>query len=124
MNISVGEYRTKISEHQLQVQVLAYIEREKATPKIFAFAITNAARRSWRLAARMRAEGMLAGVADICVALPRGRVAWLEMKASRGRQSLMQKTFEIRCKQLEHPYAVAKNLDEAVMFLKHVGALR
>jgi hypothetical protein len=124
MNISVGEYRTKISEHQLQALVLKHLAAEKTHPDIQAFAITNAAKRSFRLGAKLRAEGLMAGVADLCIMLPAGKCAWLEMKASRGRQSLLQKTFEARCRRLEHPYAVAKNLDEAVMFLKHVGALR
>jgi hypothetical protein len=123
VNISVAEYRQKVSEHQLQALVLKYLA-DQAAEHVFAFAVPNAGQRSFRMAARMRAEGMLAGVADVCIALPHGRVAWLEMKASRGRQSLMQKTFEARCRRLGHPYTVAKNFDEATRFLASVGALR
>ena len=122
--ITAAEYRHKISEHQLQVLVLDYIEQEKATPDIFAFAIANAGQRSLRMGARMKREGLRAGVADLCVVMPLGRVAWLEMKSDKGRQSLEQKGFEARCKRLGHHYAIAKTFDEAVMFLKHVGALR
>ena len=122
--ISAAEYRSKISEHALQVQVLDYIERERASPDIYAFAIPNAGMRSLRTGARMKREGLRAGISDICVILPLGRVAWLEMKSLKGRQSIEQKGFEARCKRLGHAYAVAKTLDEAVMFLKHAGALR
>jgi hypothetical protein len=122
--ITASEYRLKISEHQLQKQVMAYIERERATPDIYAFAIPNAGLRSLRMGARMKAEGLRAGMADIGVMLPLGRIVWLEMKSHKGRQSIEQKGFEARCERLGHPYAVAKNFDEAVMFLKHVGALR
>ena len=118
------EYRQKISEHQLQVLVLDYIEREKATPDIFAFSVPNAGQRSLHMGVRMKREGLRAGVADIGVMLPKGRIAWLEMKSHKGRQSIHQKAFQARCERLGHPYTVAKSEDEAVMFLKHVGALR
>ena len=95
-----------------------------ASKGVFAFAIPNAGRRSLRMGARMKREGMVAGISDLCIALPLGRVAWLEMKSHKGRQSIEQKGFEARCDRLDHPYAVAKTFDEAVMFLKHVGALR
>jgi hypothetical protein len=122
--ITVAEYRHKISEHKLQVQVLDYIKREKATPDIFAFALANAGQRSLRMGARMKAEGLMAGVADLCIVMPLGRVAWLELKSHKGRQSIEQKGFQARCERLGHSYGVAKTEDEAVMFLKHVGALR
>jgi hypothetical protein len=122
--ITALEYRERISEHALQVQVLAYIEREKATPAIYAIAIPNGGLRKINVAKKLKAEGLRAGVADLEIMLPLGRVAWLELKSHKGQQSASQKDFEARCERLGHPYAVAKTLDEAVMFLKHVGALR
>jgi hypothetical protein len=107
----------------LQVLVLDYLV-VKARPDVFWFAIPNAGLRSLRMGARMRQEGMRAGVADLCLMLPFGRCAWLEMKANKGRQSTEQKGFEARCQRLGHPYAVAKSFDEAVEFLSKVGALK
>jgi hypothetical protein len=113
-----------VSEHHLQVQVLDAISTGKAHPDIFAFAIPNAARRSLRMGARMKAEGLTAGVADVCVMMPAGRAAWLEMKTLKGRQSLAQKGFEARCRRLGHPYGLARTLDEAIALLHQWKVLR
>ena len=62
----------------------------------------------------MKAEGLQSGVADLCIMLPGGKVAWLELKTDKGRQSIAQKGFEAKCKRLDHPYALARTLDEAI----------
>ncbi|MBO4228156.1 hypothetical protein [Bradyrhizobium neotropicale] len=116
--------RVDPSEHTLQVRVLGVINTEKVHPDIFAFAIPNAGRRSLRLGARMKAEGLRAGVADVCIMLLQGRSAWLELKTLKGSQSLAQKGFEARCRRLGHPYALARSLDEAVAALRRMGVLR
>jgi len=115
--------KLKISEHSLQVTVLAYLTY-RAKPDVNVIAIPNAARRSLRMGARMKAEGLQSGVADLCIMLPGGRVAWLELKTDRGRQSLAQKGFEAKCKRLDHPYALARNLDEAIAALTQWKALK
>ena len=115
--------KLKTSEHSLQVTVLAYLTYN-ARPNINVVAIPNAARRSLRLGARMKAEGLQSGVADLCIMLPGGRVAWLELKTDRGRQSLAQKGFEAKCKRLDHPYALARTLDEAIAALTQWKALK
>jgi hypothetical protein len=123
--ISVAEYKRKSSsEHSLQVKVLDLIAVKKSDPNIFAFAIVNAAVRSPRLAAKLRAEGLLAGVADLCILLPCGRTAWLELKTARNRQTTTQHAFEARCNRLGHPYAVANCIERAESFLKQIGALK
>ena len=122
--ITAGNYKRKASEHKLQTLVLDVIAVKKAHPDIFAFAVTNAAKRSPKLAAKMKAEGMLAGVADLCIMLPGNRVAWLELKSAKGRQSNAQQGFEHRCLRLGHPYGIASNLDDAMVFLKSAGAIK
>lgn len=113
------------TEHALQVRVLEIINIGKAHPDIFAFAIPNAARRSFQMAMKMKAEGLMAGVADICIMLPEAKSAWLELKKRKGgRQSEHQKGFEARCQRLNHPYALARTLDEAVAALHRWGVLR
>jgi hypothetical protein len=72
----------------------------------------------------MKAEGLQAGAADLCVMLPGGRVAWLELKTAVGRQSIAQKGFEAKCRRLDHPYAVARTLDEAIAALTQWKALK
>ena len=115
--------KLKISEHSLQVTVLAYLTY-RAKPDVNVIAIPNAARRSLRMGARMKAEGLQSGVADLCIMLPGGRVAWLELKTTKGRQSIAQKGFEAKCKRLDHPYALARTLDEAIAALTQWKALK
>jgi hypothetical protein len=113
----------KVSEHSLQVQVLKEFEVRKARD-VNILALANAGHRSLRMGARMKAEGLQAGAADLCIMLPGGKVAWLELKTSVGRQSIAQKGFESKCRRLGHPYAVARTLDEAFDALKQWGALK
>ncbi|MGY2987670.1 VRR-NUC domain-containing protein [Bradyrhizobium sp. USDA 4508] len=113
------------SEHKLQSQVIDLIDIGKTHPDIYAFAIPNAGRRGFKTAAKMKAEGLRAGVADVCIMLPESRAAWLEMKKRKGgRQSDEQKGFEARCKRLGHPYALARTLDEAIAALIRWGVLK
>lgn len=120
--MKAAAYRRSGSEHDLQKQVLEYVSLKG--DRVFVFAIPNAGKRSPATAARMRAEGLMPGVADLCVMLPAGRIGWLELKASKGRQSAEQVTFEDVCEMLEHPYAIARTLDEAIVILKQWGALK
>jgi hypothetical protein len=115
--------KLKISEHSLQVQLLAEFEVRKARD-INIVALANAGHRSLRMGARMKAEGLQAGAADLCVMLPGGRACWLELKTAVGRQSIAQKGFEAKCRRLSHPYAVVRTLDEALAVLTSWGALK
>ncbi|MET0723599.1 MAG: VRR-NUC domain-containing protein [Tardiphaga sp.] len=111
-----------MSEHTLQVKVLDHIALRRRAD-VFAFAIPNAARRSLREGAKMKAEGLVAGAPDLCVMLP-NKVAWLELKTPKGRQSLAQKGFQARCERLGHRYGLVRSLDEAIVFLADCGALK
>jgi hypothetical protein len=111
------------SEHSLQVQVIDYLYMAGKNGA-FAIACANAGKRSMFTGRRMVAEGLTAGVADLCVLLPGGHVGWLEMKTATGRQSIEQKGFAAKCLRLNHPYAIARSLDEAVKILKLWGAVR
>lgn len=111
------------SEHDLQVAVLTYLNIT-ARPDVYVFSIPNSGLRSRRIGARMKLEGLSPGVADLCILLPFGKCAWLEMKTAVGKQSPAQKGFEAICRRLGHTYAVAHSFEEAVTFLRQIGALR
>jgi hypothetical protein len=55
-----------ISESALQSQCVAWFKGE--FPNIIIFAIPNAAKRSFRLAAKMKREGMVSGIPDLFIA--------------------------------------------------------
>lgn len=121
--LSVAQYRRLASEHDLQVSVLRYLALH-ARPDVYWFAIPNAGKRSWRAAATMKAEGLTPGVADLCIMLPRGRVAWLEMKAAAGRPSAMQLAFAQICREIKHRYCLARDLPEAIDALRKWNVLK
>jgi len=119
--MKAAAYRRRMPEHDLQKQVLEIIALKG---RCYVFAIPNAAKRSPAMAARMKAEGLMAGIADLCVMLPGGRAGWLELKTAAGRQSETQKDFEFICDAFDHPYALVRTLDEAIAVLKAWGALK
>lgn len=111
-------------EHKLQAAILDLIKIGKSHPDIFAVAIPNAARRSLRMGAKMKVEGLTPGAADLCILMPAGRSVWLELKTPKGVQSVNQKGFAARCRRLDHTYALARSIDEAIVALHRWGVLR
>jgi hypothetical protein len=114
---------TPPSEHTLQAKLLAHLDAA-ARPGLYWFAIPNAGRRSLRVGANMKAEGLRSGVADLCFMLPAGRAAWLELKKPGNYQTIEQKGFQAICERLGHPYAVAKTLEQAISILRSWEVLR
>jgi hypothetical protein len=110
-------------EHKLQVALMDYLAIA-ALPDIHYFAIPNQSNRHIANAAKMKAEGVRAGSPDICVMLPGGKVAWLEMKAPNGQLSAAQKWFRDLAARLGHHWGMAKSVDEALVLLTKWGALK
>jgi hypothetical protein len=110
------------SEHQLQAALCAHLELQK--PKPVYFAVGNGGRRPIGVAVKLKREGVKRGVSDLVFVLAGGRTAFLEMKIKGGKLSADQKAFRDEVTALGHLWGMAKTFDEAVMFLKHVGALR
>jgi hypothetical protein len=78
------------------------------------FAIPNGGRRDKREAARMKAAGVMAGVADLCVLLKHGRTLWMEVKTPKGKVSPAQRDFETLCERNGHLYCVVRSAYDAV----------
>jgi len=123
MSITIEDYQQHVSEHNLQSMVVEYI-KIAGKPHVRGVAITNEGRRSYNMGARMKRQGLVAGAADLLIALPGGRCGWLEMKSHKGRQSAEQKEFQAWCLEIGHPYAVARSFDEATKILRLWGALK
>lgn len=111
------------SEHVIQTRLIDYLAYA-ARPEVYYFAVPNQANRGIYNASKMKAEGLRAGVADLCFMLPKGRVAWLEMKKPGGSMSHAQKQFRDICADLGHHWALAKSVDEAIEFLTTLDALK
>jgi hypothetical protein len=58
----------------------------------------------------LKAMGLCSGIADLSYLLEGGRIAYIELKSSAGRQSPNQKEFEALCKELGADYHIAKDI--------------
>lgn len=70
--------------------------------------------------AMLVSAGLVSGVADLIVWLGEGRVAYLEVKTAKGKQSEHQRTFERKCIAEGYPYRVCRSADEALRFIREV----
>lgn len=85
-----------------------------AYPKVVIFAIPNEGRRNKANASRMKAEGMLAGVADLFIAIPTGNYSglFIELKTTSGRQMPSQRDFQENVTMVGYQYKICRNFDE------------
>ena len=81
-------------EHQEQVKLFKWLDKAVAfIPQLaVAYAIPNAAKRSPRLGAYMKAEGLRSGVPDICIPAPSGDYCglYIEMKIGKNKPTAAQ----------------------------------
>lgn len=106
----------KDEEHRLQCMCVSWFNIEFKELRGLLFAIPNGGYRDDRTAARLKAEGVVAGVADLFLSI--GNQAfhglYIEMKtSSRGsRQSECQKVFQRNVERRRYKYVVCKTIDD------------
>jgi VRR-NUC domain protein len=81
-------------------------------PHLVIYAVPNGGSRNVREAQRLKAEGVLAGVADLVVLLPQGKSLYIEMKVKGNRQTDNQKDFQEKVTTLGHTYVVCYTFKE------------
>lgn len=81
-------------------------------PNLIIYAVPNGGSRNVREAQRLKAEGVLAGVADLVVMLPKGKSLYIEMKVKGNRQTDNQKEFQKKAITLGYIYAVCYTFEE------------
>lgn len=117
------------TEHQEQVALIDWwrlAHRSVALPEFALFAVPNGGLRSPRTAARLKAEGVRAGVPDLVLAVSRGTFhgAYIELKRLRGssvREN--QVTFGKYLADASYAYCVARGWVEARDFIRGYLAL-
>ncbi|MDR0692555.1 MAG: VRR-NUC domain-containing protein [Prevotellaceae bacterium] len=104
----------RYEESKIQQQCVRWFRLQY--PGYILFAIPNGGRRGKVEAAIMKGEGVLAGVADLFLAMPSGKHCGLfvEMKTEHGRQTPAQKDFEKRAVFSGYKYAVCRSAYEFI----------
>lgn len=103
----------KEQEHNLQVVCVRWFRLQY--PKHIIFAIPNGGQRNVVVAAKMKAEGVLAGVPDLFMPHPTKwyKGLFIEMKnGSKGRVSAAQMQLMMQLKRLDYACAVVRDFDE------------
>ena len=79
--------------------------------------------RSYYDAAVLKRMGVLPGVADFLLMLPGGRIAAIELKAEKGRQSPAQREFQVDCLSFGVPYRIVRTPEEFEAELVRLGVV-
>ena len=84
----------------------------------FVFAVPNGGSRNLREAARLKAQGVLAGVSDLVILLPH-KVYFVELKNpnGKGRQSPAQRAFEEKVRSMGHEYQIWDSWGHVELFI-------
>ena len=108
-----------VTESVLQSQCVAWFRAQY--PNLIIFAIPNAAKRSFQLAARMRKEGMVSGIPDLFIAKARiYKVSlafdcglFIEMKRDKSERPTFNQTYYLaKLKEAGYKTAVCHSFDE------------
>lgn len=112
-------------EHNIQVACVRWFAYQYPELRGLLFAVPNGGRRDAVTGAKMKAEGVVAGVSDLILLVPSNGHGALcvEMKTAKGRQSDEQKRWQQAVERMGYRYVVCRSLDEFVKdikdYLKH-----
>jgi len=109
----------KRPENDIQRAIVKYIQA--VLPHGLVMAIPNASRRTVGGRPMNAAPGLLPGAPDLIVALPKGKVLWLEVKAPKGRPSSNQITVHGKLNSLHHTCAVVRSIDDVQQAFDYLG---
>lgn len=105
---------TPQSESQIQHDCLTWFRLQYPKLALLMFAVPNGGRRDAKSGARMKYEGVVKGVADLILLIPKKGYASLciEMKTLRGKQSDNQKEWQREAEKYRNRYVVCHSLQE------------
>lgn len=102
-------------EQDLHIAVKQWLDAA-LLPEVLAIHVPNGESRDARTGAKLKAMGVMPGVADWLLCWSEGAigvfVGWLELKSPIGRLTREQKAFRDRVQAIGHTYAVARSLAE------------
>lgn len=111
---------SELALHKNVITLLAF----SAKPRVIYFHCPNGEKRSARTGAKLKAMGVLPGVADIIIIGPRGLVHFLELKRRGETPSANQIAFWEMCERCDVPYRIVDNFEDAQWQLRAWDLLR
>lgn len=116
MNVGKSRKPPSEEEHRLQSACVQWYRARFPKMKHNLFAVPNGARRDRVTGAKLKAEGVLAGVADL-ILLKSNRyygALLIEMKTVKGRQSETQRQWQTAITADGYKYVVCRSLEEFI----------
>lgn len=107
-------------EHKLQCSCVTWFRYQYPNYKWLLFAIPNGSKRDLKVARKLKAEGVISGVADLFLSIANRTFhgAYIEMKFGKtGRQSENQKEFEQQVKKQGYDYHISRSLDDFMTYV-------
>ena len=109
-------------EHNLQCACVKWFAYQHPELQGLLFSVPNGGARSKATAGKLKAEGVVPGVADLILLVPyiaEGcKYMWhalcIEMKTKTGRQSPEQGLWQLKVEQYGYKYAVCRSLDDFI----------
>ena len=112
----------KHDEDALQTAVVRWWNYQYPEFAGLLFAVPNGGRRDAREGARLKQQGVTAGVSDLILLVPRPHVLLLELKVKGGKVSDAQKAWLASAAALGHTTAVAYDFNAArAAIVNHIG---
>ena len=111
-----------MSERDIHITICALLD-VYAHPRLIWFHPANGEKRNIVTAMRLKKMGVKRGIPDLVFTLPDGRSAYMEIKTTKGRMSDHQKYYRQKCWDMNVPYVLVTNADDAMAILYEWGAL-
>lgn len=115
--LATQKYRTrpKDEEHRIQCQCVRWFFLQYPKLRGRLFAVPNGGKRDVTTAAKLKAEGVVAGVADLILLVRNSKYGALliEMKTSSGRQSESQKQWQ-KIVGGDYKYVVCRSVEDFI----------
>ena len=104
----------KYNESKLQQACVRWFNYQYPKLRGILFAVPNGGARDAVTGRILKAEGVVAGVADLILLMPNKRHNWLciEMKTEKGRQQASQKEWQAKSEAVGGKYIICRSFDE------------
>lgn len=107
-------------EHRLQCACVRWFRLSFPQYSKLLFAVPNGGARSKATAGKLKAEGVVAGVADLLLLIPRGGhpLLAIEMKTPHGSQSPDQKAWQKKAESIGIRYIICRKFEDFVQEIR------